>query len=177
MDRPDVRTYRVLVVEDNYDHAESLRRILESRTEVKYLVEVAATVKDAVARLRQNGIDAVLLDLRLPDGTGLDVIRTVASASPESGIVVLTGLAGEEIKAPAKAAGANDVLIKPAEPVAISEKLQSAIIYKKSTRDAHDTRKLFTEIGDIILGLSDKKDDSAERKAAAVRSQVRGESR
>jgi CheY-like chemotaxis protein len=65
-----IRTIRVLVVEDNRDDAELLKKILEGRTEAQYVVELARTCAEATARLRSNGIEVVLLDLGLPDAHG-----------------------------------------------------------------------------------------------------------
>src|SRR5688572_25028987 len=69
-----VETIHVLIVEDSEDCAMSVQKILEARKEVSFTVEIVGTVGDAVRRLRCGGIDAVLLDLSLPDGDGVDVV-------------------------------------------------------------------------------------------------------
>ncbi len=163
----------VLVVEDNADHAESLRRILLSRTEVNYAVEVVRTLKDAVLRLSKSGIDAVLLDLTLADARGVEVIRKVVAAAADVGIVVLTGWEDVTIDATAKAEGANEILHKPASPVEISSKLQSVVIYRRYNKERHEIDKLLSEVGSLALRLgelsSETKPASVERPPSAVK--------
>jgi DNA-binding response OmpR family regulator len=60
--------------------------------------------------LETAGADAVLLDLTLPDAEGLDSVRSVRAASPETPIIVLTGLDSEEIATTAVKEGAQDYL-------------------------------------------------------------------
>ena len=142
----------VLIVEDNPDQAELLRYTLAARTEVAFTSEIVATCAEAVERLKLGGINAVLLDLSLPDATGIDVIRRIAAVSTDVGIVVLTGWGGPEMARPAKEAGADELLTKShAEPKDISLKLQSVVIHRKFDRDKHDIEAPLAEIGKIIM--------------------------
>lgn len=55
----------------------------------------ATTVADAVARVREEACDLLILDLKLPDGDGLDVLRAAAAANPAVDCIVLSSAAGE----------------------------------------------------------------------------------
>jgi signal transduction histidine kinase len=100
---------RVLLVEDNEDDALLIR---EELSETNLEIERAERLSTAVARLIEGGVDAVLLDLSLPDAHGLDTIDSVLSKAPGVPIVVLTGFNDEEAAVKAVERGAQDYLIK-----------------------------------------------------------------
>jgi signal transduction histidine kinase len=100
---------RVLLVEDNEDDAILIR---EELSETNIEIERAELLSTALSRLVEGGLDAVLLDLWLPDSRGLDTIGRVRSHAPGVPIVVLTGLNDEEAAVRAVEAGAQDYLIK-----------------------------------------------------------------
>jgi DNA-binding NarL/FixJ family response regulator len=69
-------------------------------------------MRDAEARLKEGGVDIVLLDMGLPDGHGLDTLRRARAAAPEVVMIVLTGMEDEALAAAAMKEGAQDYLIK-----------------------------------------------------------------
>lgn len=100
---------RVLLVEDNEDDALLIR---EELSETNLEIERTDRLSTGLARLIEGGIDAVLLDLSLPDAYGLDTIDRVLKGAPGVPIVVLTGLNNEEAAVTAVERGAQDYLIK-----------------------------------------------------------------
>ncbi len=101
----------ILLVEDDPQYARLVAAAL-ARTEVACRVEHVPSLKPGIERLAAGGVDAVLLDLDLPDASGLDTFRQTRAAAPEVAIVVLTGLKDEEIAVEAVRAGAQDYLFK-----------------------------------------------------------------
>jgi len=101
---------RVLLVEDNSGDALLVREALEAagRFELTHAGRLAA----GLAAIRSGGIDAVLLDLLLPDSSGLETVRAIRDASPHLPIVVLSGLDDEETAVAAVTEGAQDYLVK-----------------------------------------------------------------
>ncbi len=100
---------RVLLVEDDPDHAVLVEQLLfESDLEVE--VDRAKSVAEALTRLDRT--DCVLLDLAMPNGFGLDGLRSLLAANEHVAVVVLTGLADRSRGALAVAGGAQDYLIK-----------------------------------------------------------------
>ena len=85
----------------------------------------AASVADAIARLPSRRPDAVLVDLRLPDGDGFDVIRAAKALTPAPVIVVLTSYAYPQLQARGLAAGADWFLDKSTEFARVPEILMS----------------------------------------------------
>ena len=80
---------RVLVIDDHAVVREGLRRLL-SRDETINLVGEAASKREALAQISHHNPDVIVVDLHLPDGSGLDVIAWTRSVSQKIGIVVLT---------------------------------------------------------------------------------------
>jgi two-component system response regulator DevR len=80
---------RVLVIDDHALIREGLRRLI-SRDDSIHVVGEAASKREALAQISHHDPDVIVVDLHLPDGSGLDVIAWARSASQKIGIVVLT---------------------------------------------------------------------------------------
>ena len=108
----------VVLVDDHELIREGLRRAFE-RTGDFTIVGEAGSVADAVEVISRTTPDVSILDVRLPDGSGLEVARTVRAAHPTMGIVVLTMYAGDDQLFGALEAGASAFVPKdaPAEDV------------------------------------------------------------
>jgi two-component system, OmpR family, response regulator len=109
---------RILVVEDDPVIRSGIGQQLRR---AGYLPFVAATVAEACSRLRNTAVDLILLDLGLPDGSGLDLLAELRSDEEMARIpvVVLTGRDPAEVKAPSLRNGAQIFLRKPARESAI----------------------------------------------------------
>jgi serine phosphatase RsbU (regulator of sigma subunit) len=102
-------TVRVLLVEDDDGDAFLVAELLEDAVTPIELLR-ARTLAEAEATVGR--VDCVLLDLGLPDATGLDGLRRLDSLSRDVALLVLTGLADEHRGVEAVAAGAQDYLVK-----------------------------------------------------------------
>lgn len=80
---------RVLVIDDHALVREGLRRLI-SRDETMRIVGEAASKREALAQISHHNPDVIVVDLHLPDGSGLEVIAWTRSLSQKIGIVVLT---------------------------------------------------------------------------------------
>jgi DNA-binding response OmpR family regulator len=101
---------RLLVVEDEARIAEALRVAL---SRAGFAVDAVATVADARAALPLAPYDAVILDLGLPDGDGLDLLTEHRQAGSRVPVLVLTARDAVEARVAGLDAGADDYLIKP----------------------------------------------------------------
>lgn len=108
-----VRT-QVLLVEDNPADARWVREMLEGDDGEEFALHHVSTVRDAIERLTASttDIDAVLLDLSLPDETGVNTLRRVVAAAQNAVVVVMTGQGDEQIGVEAMQEGAQDYLVK-----------------------------------------------------------------
>lgn len=82
-------TLRVLVIDDHAIVREGLRRLIARDQDMKIVGE-AASKHEAIAQISHHNPDVIVVDLHLPDGSGLDVIAWARSLSQTIGIVVLT---------------------------------------------------------------------------------------
>ncbi|WP_162910410.1 response regulator, partial [Azohydromonas sediminis] len=105
-------SHRLLVVDDEPD----LRTLYElTLVREGYEVDTADTVDEALARLRAGAYSAVITDMRLPDGSGLDVLHWLESNARGEKAVVITAYGSAENAVEALKAGAFDYLTKPVD--------------------------------------------------------------
>jgi len=111
-------TTSVLLVDDHELIREGLRRAFERDPGFEVVGE-AGTVAEAMAKIRASGPQVVIMDVRLPDGNGLDAVRKLREAGQTMGIVILTMYAGDEQLFGALEVGASSFVAKdaPAEEV------------------------------------------------------------
>jgi len=103
---------KVLLVEDNPGDARLKQEMLSEAGAPAFAMEQADMLSTGRERLAAGGIDAVLLDLGLPDSSGLDTFITVHAQAPDVPIVVLTGLDDAELAITVVQEGAQDYLPK-----------------------------------------------------------------
>jgi two-component system OmpR family response regulator len=115
----------VLIVEDNALVTSATRILLE---DAGFRVSTAARVADALAVFRSDRPDAVLLDLRLPDGDGLQLLARLSEDGERLPVVAaITGRDEPEIRARCLRAGCVDVLVKPVDVRALATRLRAWI--------------------------------------------------
>jgi two-component system, NarL family, response regulator len=111
---------RVLIVDDHMVVRVGLRTILEHETDMEVVGE-AADGPQAMAAYQQHRPDVVLLDLRMPDVNGADLIKQLRAHDPEAKVIVLTSYDADEDIYRAVHAGARGYLLKGTLPDGILE--------------------------------------------------------
>jgi two-component system sensor histidine kinase/response regulator len=107
-----IQRFTVLLVEDNPGDARIIREVLLEASGNAFKLEVVEKLADAVARLRGGNVDAVLLDLSLPDSSGNSTFSQTRASAPDVPIIVLTGLGDESLALGMVKQGAQDYLVK-----------------------------------------------------------------
>jgi len=105
-------TTRILLVEDNPGDADLIEEFLEQSDSVQYKIMRTTCIAEATQKLQEVRTDVVLLDLSLPDGTGIDTVKSVRAVSGDVPIVILTGTEDEALALACIDAGAQDYLSK-----------------------------------------------------------------
>jgi PAS domain S-box-containing protein len=113
----------ILIVDDEPSILEVLRQYLAERG---YDIATAATAEEALRRAGERAFDVALVDLKLPDRTGLELIGPFQSAQPGLRCVVMTAFASLESTIEALRLGAFDYIIKPFDLIKIGEVVEAA---------------------------------------------------
>ncbi len=105
---------RALLIEDNPTDVLLLTHALEAVEQTTFTIEHATRLADGLARIAAADppFDCILLDLSLPDETGLRTVQRAYEAAPHIPIVILTGLDDHELPFKAIRAGAQDYVTK-----------------------------------------------------------------
>jgi two-component system, OmpR family, KDP operon response regulator KdpE len=135
---------RVLVVDDEPQIVRGLRVVLRS---AGYTVDAASTKAEALDSVSVRPPDAIVLDLVLPDGSGVDVCREVRGWSSLP-IVVLSAVGDEREKVRALDAGADDYITKPFGSDELTARLRAVL------RRAGDDAEPRVEVGDLCVDLA-----------------------
>jgi two-component system sensor histidine kinase/response regulator len=102
----------ILLVEDNAGDVRLVQAMLSETGAVPFLLAIANSLAAALARLLAGGIDVLLLDLGLPDSSGVSTFTSVHAQIPTLPIIVLTGVCDPSIALTVVQQGAQDFLVK-----------------------------------------------------------------
>ncbi|MTI01138.1 ActR/PrrA/RegA family redox response regulator transcription factor [Roseibium sp. RKSG952] len=103
----------LLIVDDDKPFQQRLARAMEKRG---YITETADGLREAVAKISAKAPTYAIVDMRLEDGNGLDVIEALHQRRPDARAIILTGYGNIATAVTAVKLGAIDYLSKPADP-------------------------------------------------------------
>ncbi len=135
---------RVLIVDDHEVVREGLRTLLAKQKGMT-LVGEAATTKDAIESAARARPDVVIMDVRLPDGSGVEACRAIRAARPETGVIMLTSYADDEALFASIIAGAAGYLLKDAKGQAVVDAIV-AVAQGRSLLDPTVTGKVLERV-------------------------------
>lgn len=124
---------RILLVEDEIELAENLCRYLKGQNHV---IEVVATAGDANFRLSTYEYDLIILDIGLPDDTGLTVLRKFRARGGKTPVIFLTGRSEIEQKEEGLDCGADDYVTKPYDVRELSARVRAVLRRPKEVSDS-----------------------------------------
>src|SRR5215218_1469601 len=104
---PDFSSVRVLVVDDD-PQAEALISMALTDATFIPVIDVVATAADGIARIQADEHDIYLIDQQLPDGTGIELIRSAHAGATSKPFILMTGFGSSEVDEQASRAGAVD---------------------------------------------------------------------
>ncbi len=147
MSSEKVHTSRILVVDDNVTTASFIRDLLE---EAGYEANVCHSGRDALARVGEESVDLVVLDIMLPDMDGLDVARELkkrVESSEFMPIVMLSALCSEEDKIRGLA-HADDYVTKPFSRVQLLARITAFLRIQTMQREIAQSQRLYRALHD-----------------------------
>jgi signal transduction histidine kinase len=130
------KTIKVLLVEDNPADAGLLRASLSAPDKVKFEIVEVARLREALSRLSGEQFDVLLLDLSLPDSTGIDTVSAAQKTAKHIPIIVLTGNDDEQLGIEAVRNGVQDYLVKGQIPERLLVRAIGYAIERKQAEEA-----------------------------------------
>ncbi|MGH7497007.1 MAG: response regulator transcription factor [bacterium] len=125
---------KLLIVEDNSHLAHDMQQFLRG---CGFVVERAATLAEASEKLSVYQYDLAIVDLGLPDGNGLDVLRQIKANALETAILILTAKNAITEKVQGLDLGADDYMTKPFHQAELNARIRSILRRNKFNRNNH----------------------------------------
>ena len=153
------RLLKVLLVDDEATDRIPVERILRTcSSPAEFVVESVVRLSEAVKNLTEKQYDVVLLDLELPDSSGIEILQQVIKVAPDIPVVVLTEQDDEQTGFSALKDGATDYLVKdlPLDVVLVRTiiyALHRKKIQMQSLKLTHDINERMKELN-CLYGIS-----------------------
>jgi len=148
---------KILIIDDNISLAENLRDILEGVTELNVEVAIATSGQAGLELAEKSGFDLAVVDVMLPDTSGVDLIRLLRTACPRGEIILLTGFATVDAAIAALRAGAFAFILKSFRPeeiiTTVAQALEKLGLKREREEFARRLRALVDAADVLIVGL------------------------
>ena len=171
---------RVMLVDDHEVVREGLRTLIGRHKEMLVVGE-AATTAEAIETAAKTRPDVIVMDIRLPDGSGVEACRTIREARPETKVIMLTSYADDEALFASIVAGAAGYLLKQTRGQAVIDAI-AAVAQGGSLLDPDVTGKVLERVrrgrGDedpAFASLTDQERKVLEHLAEGKTNRVIGE--
>ena len=152
---PQKQHYRVLLIEDSADDALRLRKALTRSVYATFEITHVEWLSDALQQVAAGHFDVALLDLFLPDSSGIPTLAALCKAAPRLPVVVLAKLDSESVAISALQAGAQDYFVKEhGSSSALARTVRLA--YERAQGQA--SLRFMTEAGTILASSLDYED-------------------
>ena len=119
----------LLIVDDDEDMLETLSDILQEKG---YRTETAKTGEKAITKAKERLFDIALIDLRLPDVTGIELLRTFRKKHPTMMNIIITGHSTLQNAVDALNLGANAYIMKPIDPERLDQVIKECLAYARA---------------------------------------------
>jgi len=152
-----------MLVDDHEVVREGLRALLSRRPGMRVVAE-AGTVAQAIEVAARERPNVVVMDVRLPDGSGVEACREIRSQLPETRMIMLTSYADEEAVLASILAGASAYLLKQTRGQQLAEAVE-AVARGESLLDPQVTMRVLDQVRNMAAGASaDKKSQLTENE-------------
>ena len=121
----------ILIIDDEASLRQTLARILQR---AGFEVTTAANGKDGLSLVTEHPFDLLYLDIRMPDVSGLELLKTIHAKFPELPVILFTAQPDLNSAVEALRRGATDYLLKPLKPQAVIDRTQAILSNKQKER-------------------------------------------
>ena len=155
----------ILVVDDEL----AIRQMLASTvTRAGYAAEQAGSVAEAAAKLRSGDFDVALCDIKMPDGSGIDLVRDSRASGIDTVFIMVTAFASLETAVEALRAGAADYIIKPVRNEEVLNRLSSIDTLRRLSDENRVLRKVIEDHAPKLYRFNSPAMLEVERLASKV---------
>ena len=159
---------RVMIVDDHEVVREGLRALLNRRPGMTVVAE-AGNVAQAVQLALKEKPKVVVMDVRLPDGSGVEACREIRAQLPETRMIMLTSYADDEAVIASILAGASAYLLKQTRGQQLADAVE-AVAKGESLLDPQVTRRVLDQMRDLATGSpTDKQSQLTENEHKILR--------
>ena len=163
--------FSILIVEDDDDARSNMEDVLSLDG---YQIESASHCLPAINAIESREFDAVIVDWRLPDGSGGDLIPVIKRELPNAPVIVVTGLREFDTAVTALREGAYDFLTKPINPDAMRSLISRLVERKKHLGEIESAQlklvanERLAAIGQMVAGLAHESRNAFQRSHACL---------
>ncbi|MDQ4139067.1 MAG: response regulator transcription factor [Bacteroidota bacterium] len=136
---------KILIVEDNRELSETLVHYLKQEG---YLCETAYNYQSAEEKINIYAYDVIVLDITLPDGSGLEILKQLKQKRPDEGVLIISAKNALDDKLTGLNLGADDYLTKPFHLAELNARIQS-LLRRKRFNGSHEIK-----VGDLRLNTA-----------------------
>ncbi len=149
---------RILVVEDYPDQIELIDKAFRRQKSFDFDVEFTSTGEDCIRKFSENSYDALLLDYKLPDYSGLEVFQILKEMGIPIPVIIITGQGDERVAVQAMKEGAADYIVKDVGymktlPKIVENTINTYRLREKLHEKEEFLEKLVDNVDDIIFSI------------------------
>jgi len=146
---------RVLLIEDNPGYSELIRIILDKARDIRFELTGAKKLSEGLDYLDKDGMDIILLDLKLPDSHGIETFDKVCAHAQSVPIIVLTVTDNDELALEAVQKGAQDYLVKEqVDAKSLEHAIRYAVERKRIAETLRETNLFLQNILESSFAIS-----------------------
>ncbi len=153
---------KILIVEDNLNLLEAIRETLVSE---RYVCETAEKYTTASEKIYMYTYDVMVVDINLPDGSGLKLIREIKKINPETGIIIISARDSLDNKIEGLELGADDYLTKPFDMAELVVRVKALL------RRRNFSGKSTVSFGDITIDTGRREVTAGTKKVNLTKSE------
>ena len=159
----------ILIIDDEASLRQTMARILQREG---YDVTTAANGEEGLALVSEHAFDLVYLDIRMPDMSGLDLLKIIHAKFPDLSVILFTAQPDLNSAVEAVRSGAVDYLLKPLKPQMVIERTNSILEKNQKERRKREIQRqiesLQTELSSLENGNGEETGDSQPEQASAA---------
>jgi len=144
----------ILIIDDEASLRQTLARILQR---AGFEVTTAANGKDGLSLIIEHPFDLLYLDIRMPDVSGLELLKTIHAKFPELPVILFTAQPDLNSAVEALRRGATDYLLKPLKPQAVIDRTQAILADKQKERRRRELQRQIDALQTELMALDNDK--------------------